>query len=135
VIYRLAAATERWPDLLPHYRSVRVLAENGPARTVEMAARYGWVPLRWTAEQTNDPHRRHIAFHHVAGPTRGMDVEWIFTPLDAHRTRVQIVHRLAFHFPLAPDFFGKYIVSDIFIHGVASLTLAHMKRLAEAGAA
>jgi ribosome-associated toxin RatA of RatAB toxin-antitoxin module len=120
---------------LPHYRSVRVLAENGPARTVEMAARYGWVPLHWTAEQTNDPHRPHIAFHHVAGPTRGMDVEWIFTPLDVRRTRVQIVHRLAFQFPLAPDFFGKYVVSDIFIHGVASLTLAHMKRLAEAGAA
>jgi ribosome-associated toxin RatA of RatAB toxin-antitoxin module len=115
---------------LPHYRSVRVLAENGPTRTVDMAARY----LRWTAEQTNDPQRPHIAFHHVAGPTRGMDVEWIFTPLDANRTRVQIVHRLAFRFPFAADFFGKYVVSDIFIHGVAGLTLAQMKRLAEAGA-
>lgn len=113
---------------------MRVLAENGPARTVEMAARYGWVPLRWTAEQTNDAQRPHIAFHHIAGPTRGMDVEWIFTPLDANRTRVQIVHRLAFRFPIAAGFFGKYVVSDIFIHGVAGLTLARMKRLAEAGA-
>ena len=87
-----------------------------------MAARHGFVPLRWTAEQVNDPARPHIAFHHVAGPTRGMDVEWIFTPLDGNLTRVQIVHRLAFQFPFAADFFGKYVVSDIFIHGVAGAT-------------
>jgi len=120
---------------LPHYRWVRVLAEDGPVRTVEMAARHGVVPLRWTAEQRNDPARPHIAFHHVAGPTRGMDVEWIFTPLAANRTRVQIVHRLAFQFPFAADFFGKYVVSDIFIHGVANKTLACMKSIPETSAA
>jgi ribosome-associated toxin RatA of RatAB toxin-antitoxin module len=117
---------------LPHYRYVRVLAERGATRTVRMAARHGIVPLRWTAEQTNDPIRPHIGFHHIAGPTRGMDVEWIFTPLDATHTRVRIVHRLEFVFPVAAEFFGKHVVSDIFIHGVASKTLAHMKRLAEA---
>jgi hypothetical protein len=113
---------------------VRVLAQNGAARTVEMAARHGFVPLRWTAEQTNDALRPHIAFHHIKGPTSGMDVEWIFTPLGDRVTRVQIVHRLAFRFPIAADFFGKYVVSDIFIHGVANKTLARMKQLAEAGA-
>jgi ribosome-associated toxin RatA of RatAB toxin-antitoxin module len=117
---------------LPHYRYVRLLDERGATRTVEMAARHGIVPLRWTAEQTNDPVRPHIAFRHIAGPTRGMDVEWIFTPLGTARTRVTIVHRLAFIFPVAADFFGKYVVSDIFIHGVANKTLAHIKRLAEA---
>lgn len=100
-----------------------------------MAARHGLVPLRWTAEQRNDPERPHIAFHHIAGPTRGMDVEWIFTELAAGRTHVRIVHRLAFRFPFAADFFGRYVVSDVFIHGVASKTLACMKRLAESGAA
>ncbi len=120
---------------MPHYRYVRVLAEDGPKRTVEMAARHGAVPLRWTAEQINDAARPHIAFHHVKGPTRGMDVEWIFTALDATHTRVQIVHRLAFQFPVAAEFLGKFVVSDIFIHGVATKTLAHMKRLAESGAA
>lgn len=113
---------------------MRLLDERGATRTVEMAARHGIVPLRWTAEQTNDPVRPHIAFHHVAGPTRGMDVEWIFTPLDDARTRVRIVHRLAFIFPVAAEFLGKHVVSDIFIHGVANKTLAHMKLLAEAGA-
>ena len=119
---------------MPHYRYVNVLADDGVTRTVEMAARHGGFPLRWTARQTNDPARPHIRFTHIKGPTRGMDVEWIFTPLDANRTQVQIVHRLAFIFPFAADFFGKVVVSDIFIHGVATKTLARMKQLAEAAA-
>jgi ribosome-associated toxin RatA of RatAB toxin-antitoxin module len=119
---------------LPHYRYVSVLAVDGATRTVEMAARHGGVPLRWTALQTNDPARPHIAFTHIKGPTRGMDVEWIFTTLGENRTQVRIVHRLAFVFPVAADFFGKYVVSDIFIHGVASKTLARMKQLAEGAA-
>ena len=49
-----------------------------------------------------------------------MDVEWIFTPLGAARTEVRIVHRLAFVFPIAAGFLGKAVVSDIFIHGVAT---------------
>ncbi len=114
---------------------MNVLSNDGGTRTVEMAARHGIVPLHWIAEQTNDARRPHIRFRHIAGPTRGMDVEWIFTPLDAAHTRVRIVHRLAFIFPVAAGFLGKYIVSDIFIHGVATKTLAHVKRLAESGAA
>lgn len=100
-----------------------------------MAARHGGFPLRWTALQTNDAATPHIAFKHLKGPTRTMDVEWIFTPLDTRRTEVRIVHHLAFIFPVAADFFGKYIVSDIFIHGVATKTLATIKRLAEARSA
>lgn len=134
-IYRLASATERWPERLPHYRYVNVLRDDGTTRTVEMAARHLGVPLRWTALQTNDPVRPHIAFRHIAGPTRGMDVEWIFTPVDERHTIVRIVHRLTFVFPFAPDFFGKHVVSDVFVHGVASKTLARMRLLAEAGVA
>jgi hypothetical protein len=100
-----------------------------------MGARLGIVPLRWIAVQTNDPQRPHIAFRHIAGPTRGMDVEWIFEPIGSVYTRVTIVHRLAFVFPVAAEFIGKAIVSDIFIHGVATMTLARMKQLAESGAA
>jgi ribosome-associated toxin RatA of RatAB toxin-antitoxin module len=132
VIYRLAAATERWPTILPHYRYVRVTAERGATRVVEMGAWRDVFPIRWTAEQTNDPQRPHIAFRHIAGWTRGMDVEWIFTPLDAAHTRVTIVHRLAFVFPFAAEWLGKHLVSDYFIHGVATQTLARIRQLAEA---
>jgi uncharacterized membrane protein len=129
-IYALAAATERWPQILPHYRYVRVLSNEGSRRTVAMGAWRDVFPIRWVAEQTNDPHRPHIAFHHIRGWTRGMDVEWRFEP-SAIGTRVTIEHRLAFAFPIAAEWLGRHVVSGYFIHGVARKTLARMKELAE----
>jgi ribosome-associated toxin RatA of RatAB toxin-antitoxin module len=129
-IYALAAATERWPEILPHYRYVRLLADEGPARTVAMGARHDGIPISWTARQTNDPATPHIAFHHLRGWTRGMDVEWLFAPHGDH-TRVTIEHRLAFRFPFAADWIGKHVVCDYFVEGVAAKTLATIKRLVE----
>jgi aromatase len=130
-IFAFAAATERWPEYLPHYRYVRVLEEKGPTRVVEMAARRNWIPIRWTAEQTSDPSRPHIEFRHVRGWTRGMEVEWRFEPI-AGGTRVSIEHRLQFRFPVAAQWLGRHVVSDFFIDYVARRTLARMKALAEA---
>lgn len=129
VIYALAAATERWPALLPHYRSVTVL-RDGPVRLVAMAAWRDIVPISWVAEQTNDPVTPHIRFRHVRGWTRGMDVEWRFaaTPFG---TRVTIEHRLEFAFPVARAWLGQHVVGDFFVRDVASKTLARMKTLAE----
>lgn len=129
-VYDLAAATERWPEILPHYRYVRVLERRGATRVVAMSAWQDVFPLRWVAEQTNDPATPHIAFHHVRGWTRGMDVDWIFEPF-AGGTRVTIEHRLRFLFPIAAEWLGKHLVSDYFIHGVAAKTLARVKALAE----
>jgi len=129
-VYALAAATERWPALLPHYRYVRVLEERGDTRLVAMGAWQDVFPIRWVAEQTNDSRTPHIAFRHVRGWTRGMDVEWIFEPT-ARGTRVTIEHRLAFRFPVAAELLGKHLVGDYFVHGVAAKTLARMKQLAE----
>jgi uncharacterized membrane protein len=131
-IYRLAAPTERWPEYLPHYRYVRVLSGDALERTVEMAAWRDFIPISWVAEQINDPAIPHIRFRHIKGWTRGMDVEWIFSP-QGDKTVVQIIHRLAFRFPVAAGWIGKHIVGDFFIHNVASKTLARMKRLAEDG--
>lgn len=133
-IYEFASATERWPLILPHYRYVRVRESEGARRIVEMAAWRHVFPLRWVAEQTNDPHRPHIAFHHIAGPTRGMDVEWAFEP-SGDLTRVTIEHRLTFAFPVVGPALGRYVVGGYFIDGVARRTLARMKVLAEAAAA
>jgi len=47
---------------------------------------------------------------------------------------VTIEHRLAFRFPVAAEWLGKHLVSDYFIHGVATRTLACIKRLAEGAA-
>jgi ribosome-associated toxin RatA of RatAB toxin-antitoxin module len=129
-IYDLAAQTERWPQILPHYRYVRVLEQHGATRVVAMGAWRHVFPIRWVAEQTNDPGTPHIAFRHLSGWTRGMDVEWTFEPF-AGGTRVTIEHRLRFLFPIAAQWLGKHLVSGYFIHGVAAKTLARVKELAE----
>jgi len=129
-IYRFASATERWPEYLPHYRYVRVIQDDGASRIIEMAAWRDFIPVRWVARQTNDPARPHIAFKHLAGWTKGMDVEWRFEG-DRGGTRVTIEHRLAFQFPIAADFIGKHVVAAFFIENVAKKTLARMKALAE----
>lgn len=131
-IYALAAATERWPEILPHYRYVRVIARDGATRTVEMGATRDGIPIAWTAEQTNDPERPSIRFRHVRGWTRGMDVEWRFATSE-RGTRVTIEHRLQFAFPFASDWIGEHVVGNFFVRDVANKTLARMKMLAEAG--
>jgi len=130
IVYALGADTARWPRILPHYRWVRVLEQHGATSIVAMSAWRDIFPLRWVAEQTNDPGTPHIAFHHVRGWTRGMDVEWIFEPIPGG-TRVTIEHRLAFRFPVAAGWLGKHLVSDYFVHGVATKTLERVKALAE----
>lgn len=130
-IYHFAAATERWPIYLPHYRYVHVLEQRGDTRVVEMSAWRSGIPVSWVAEQTNDPVRPGITFRHIHGWTRGMVVEWLFEPLAGGLTRVTILHDLAFAFPLAADFVGDHVVGDFFIANVAAKTLARMKALAE----
>jgi ribosome-associated toxin RatA of RatAB toxin-antitoxin module len=121
-IYALAAATERWPQILPHYRFVRVLDGGADLRTVEMAARRGVVPVRWRAQQRNDSLKPEIHFRHVGGWTDGMDVYWRFEPADGG-TRVIIDHEL--RSPLAP------VIARFFIHPIAQRTLACVKAEAE----
>ncbi len=97
-IVELAADVERWPEILPHYRWVTLLAGGGDRKVVEMAARRGRIPLRWRAIQEVDRSRTPpiIAYRHIWGPTHGMDVAWTFqeTPDGVH---VSITHR--FHPP------------------------------------
>jgi len=130
-IFNLAAATERWPDILPHYRSVRVLARTGSTRTVAMAAWRDLIPIAWVAEQTDDPETPEIRFRHVKGWTRGMEVVWRFAPAPGG-TRVTIEHRLEFAFPVAADWLGEHVVGGFFVDNVARKTLARIKALAEA---
>jgi ribosome-associated toxin RatA of RatAB toxin-antitoxin module len=123
-VYRYASDTEHWPEYLPHYRYVHVLQRAGERSVVEMAARRSGIPVRWRAEQTNDPLTPSIRFHHLAGWTKGMDVVWSFEPV-AGGTRVSIDHRASLRFPM------DWIVGKFFIDHVATRTLRRMKALAE----
>jgi ribosome-associated toxin RatA of RatAB toxin-antitoxin module len=128
-IFDLASDTQRWPEILPHYRYVRVLG-SGAAQTLEMSAWRDFIPVRWTAQQWNDAAAPHIRFKHVAGWTRGMDVEWLFEPIPGG-TRVRILHEFAFEFPVAPDFLGEYVIGRFFVQNIAGKTLRRIKELAE----
>jgi ribosome-associated toxin RatA of RatAB toxin-antitoxin module len=137
-VYRLAAAVEDWPRILPHYRWVRVL-ETAPdgRRTVEMAARrdvlgpaWSGIPLHWTALQTLDPIEPRISFEHIAGVTRGMHVAWTFTPAPDGALRVAIRHVFEPAWPV-PAVLVRLILGEYFVNGVAARTLRRIGELAE----
>jgi ribosome-associated toxin RatA of RatAB toxin-antitoxin module len=134
-IYGLAAAVERWPQVLPHYRWVRILKDDGDRRLVEMAARRDQIPVRWQAEQRLFPDVPRITFRHVGGITKGMEVEWAFAPLDEGVVRVSILHdlpRLA-GWPLVGEVLADRIIGPLFVSNIAGKTLKRIKELAEAG--
>ncbi len=130
-IYRLAAAVEEWPAILPHYRWVRVLENSGDRRLVEMAARRDWIPVSWRAEQQLYPEVPRITFRHVLGITRGMDVEWDFTPM-GEWVRVAISHDLLLGWPLIGPAVADLIIGPQFVANIAGTTLLRIKTLAEA---
>jgi len=134
-IYRLAAAIEKWPTILPHYRWVTLFRDDGRIRLAEMAATRDGFPVKWTSIQELDPERNRIRFRHVRGVTRGMDVEWIIEP-GPSGTDVRIVHDFNPPWPpligpLIGPLIARYIVGD-FIHNIAGKTLRRVKILAEA---
>ena len=130
VIYGLAAAVERWPEILPHYRWVRVLQEEGNRRLVEMAAHRDGIPVRWWAEQEWFPDVPRITFRHVRGVTTGMEVEWRFTP-GADGVRVEIHHELRLRWPFVGDLIADRIIGPLFVANIAGKTLRRIKVLAE----
>ena len=133
-IYELAQDIERWPALLPHYRYVTVTRDEPQRRVAVMAARRGWIPVRWTTEQRLDAATPRIEFTHLSGWTAGMEVAWTFAPIPGG-TRVSIIHDLNFkRIPVLGPWIGRRIIGDFFIQSIAGKTLARMKQLAEAEA-
>jgi len=133
-IYELAQDIGRWPALLPHYRYVTVVKEQANERVAVMAARRGWIPVRWTTIERLDPSTPRIEFTHISGWTAGMEVAWTFAPI-AGGTRVTIEHDLDFRrVPVLGPWIGRRVIGEFFIQSIAGKTLARMKQLAEAPA-
>jgi ribosome-associated toxin RatA of RatAB toxin-antitoxin module len=130
-IYELAAAVERWPTFLPHYRYVRVREQHGGARLLEMAARRDWIPVWWMAVLECQPDVPEIRFHHVRGITTGMDVAWRFAP-GPEGVWVSIHHDLNLKWPIVGRLIADRIIGPLFIECIAARTLARIKLLAEA---
>ena len=100
LVFRIASDVTRWPDLLPHYVSVRPVGSarrEGEllARMVARRPLFGLlglgIPVTWRARTWNEPGSLRLRFVHVAGATKGMDVTWRIEPTDGG-CRVSIVH-------------------------------------------
>jgi len=135
VAFRAAAEVERWPEFLPHYRWVRMRERRPAGGIVEMAAwrpfgafRY---PTWWVSEMEVRPELHEVRYRHIEGITRGMDVVWHLAPRGAH-VEASIVHEWRGPtWPLVGGLAASLVIGPVFIHGIASRTLAGVKREAE----
>jgi ribosome-associated toxin RatA of RatAB toxin-antitoxin module len=133
-IYDLAADVERWPALLPHYRYVR-FRERG---IVEMSANRPFGPANWPTwwvSEMNADREAGIRFHHIEGITTGVDVLWTFEALPGNTdTRVRITHLWdGPRWPVIGPLAAVGVIGPVFIHGIASRTLAGLATVAERG--
>ncbi len=134
-VLRAAEDVERWPALLGHYRWVRVLERRSDGALVEMAA---WRPFGilnyptwWVSEMWVDHRAPAVHYRHVRGITTGMDVVWRLEPV-GEETEVTIVHQWEGPpWPLIGKVAAEWVIGPVFIHGIASRTLAGIRSAVE----
>ena len=134
-VLQAAVEVEAWPALLSHYRWVRMLERRGEGGLVEMAAWRPFGPLRyptwWVSEMWVDRGAAEVHYRHVRGITTGMDVVWRIQPVDGE-TDVSIVHDWTGPpWPLIGSAAARWIIGPVFIQGIASRTLAGIRRAVE----
>ena len=139
-VFDVVRDVARWPERLAHYRFVRFHDVDGHGGgTVEMAAYRPFGPIGWPTWWLSDMQlisaRPAIRFRHIGGITTGMDVEWSFEPNPGGGTLVRLLHVWdGPRWPLIGRFAAVAVIGPVFIHGIASRTLAGLGRAAEAGA-
>ena len=135
-VFRHASEVERWPVFLSHYRWVKVLDRRPDAsRVVEMAAWRPFGPLRWPtwwqSEMWVVPEKFEVRYRHLRGITTGMDVLWSIVP-EGSGSRATIVHEWtgpAWSVLRRPA--AEWVIGPVFVHGIASRTLAGIGQAAE----
>lgn len=134
-VFTAASAVEQWPAILSHYRWVRRLEGS----QVEMAAWRPFGPLKyptwWVSEMTLDRAAGEIRYGHVRGITRGMKVVWRMVEVGGGSSGgvdVEVVHTWdGPAWPLVGRLAADLVIGPVFIHGIASRTLAGIKRAVE----
>jgi ribosome-associated toxin RatA of RatAB toxin-antitoxin module len=135
-VFQAAMDVEQWPVLLSHYRWVRLLGHTGDRTIVEMAAWRTFGPIKyptwWVSEMWTDPAAGAIHYRHIRGITTGMDVVWQVRPM-ADGADVSIIHEWdGPPWPLIGPAAADRVIGPVFIHGIASRTLAGIARHVEA---
>jgi ribosome-associated toxin RatA of RatAB toxin-antitoxin module len=134
-VFDAAMDVEQWPALLGHYRWVRMLERHADGGLVEMAAwrpfgRFRY-PTWWVSQMWVDRGSRAVHYRHVRGITTGMEVVWRLEP-SAGGTQVTIVHQWSGpRWPLIGPAVASLVIGPVFIHGIASRTLAGIARHVE----
>ncbi len=135
-VFALARDVERWPTLLPHYVSARVVERRADGSlVVDFIARRPFVPLlglsipvTWRSRTWDEPDTSRLRFVHLAGATKGMDVTWRIEPRDdGSACCVTIEHDFAPRIPGLAAFVDRW-----FTRPIAGRTLATFGALAEA---
>jgi hypothetical protein len=132
-IFATASDLARWPDFLPHYRYNRFLSPMPWGGIVKMSAVRSGIPTTWVSIYRVDTEHCQLHFEHLRATlnaTRGMIVIWNFTET-SEGVVVEISHELDLRWPLIGGLVSKYIVGRFFIHYIATLTLAGLKRKVE----
>jgi ribosome-associated toxin RatA of RatAB toxin-antitoxin module len=134
-VFAAAVAVERWPDILPHYRWVTRHGREHDAEIVEMAAWRPFGPFKyptwWQSRMWTDPAGRAVRYQHIAGITKGMDVEWRLET-DGDETEVTIIHQWdGPAWPLVKRPAANWVIGPLFVSAIASRTLAGIGRFAE----
>jgi len=135
-VFQVAADIERWPQILAHYRWVRFLERPATGREaiVEMAAWRPFGPLRypasWVSRMTVDRPAGEIRYRHLRGITRGMDVVWRLVAA-GHGAAAEVAVEHSWGgppWPLVGSSIARLIIGPVFVRGIASRTLAGIKR-------
>jgi len=140
MILAFATDVERWPERLAHYRSVRFVERRADGSgVVEMAAKRPFGPLSWPAWWMSEMQvtgersggRPAIHYRHIRGITTGMEVEWQFARM-GDQTQVRIIHVWnGPAWPLIGGLIARLVIGPVFVHGIASRTLAGLALAAE----
>ena len=135
LVFEVAADVERWPEILPHYRFVRMLERDGYRGIVEMSAWRPFSTMRWptwwTSDMRIDPVKREVHYKHIRGVTRGMDVLWQVNEVEKG-THINLVHEWdGPSWPLIGRTAARAVILPVFVHGIAIRTLAGVSREAE----
>jgi ribosome-associated toxin RatA of RatAB toxin-antitoxin module len=138
-VFEIAADVERWPHHLSHYRFVRFRERRTGGGVVEMSANrpFGPVPWPtwWVSQMDARPHREGadpvIRFRHIEGITTRMEVEWSFATVTGG-THVTVLHLWnGPSWPVVGTVAARAVIGPVFVHGIASRTLAGLARAAE----